>query len=263
MSGQLDVDRLDYLTRDSFFTGVSEGVIGTERIIKMMNVCNNNLVIEEKGIYSIEKFLISRQLMYWQVYLHKTVISAEILLIKVLKRAHQLCTSCENIQCAPALEPFLRKKISKTDFLSNTEYIHSFCTLDDFDIISSIKEWMKHKDLVLSDLSKRIIHRKLFRTLMLDKLPDKNKLKDISKQTSKLLGISEEDTAYYLHWGKIKAQAYDPQHNPIKIFYRNGETKDVKEASTTINLGLISGQKTKYYLTFPKEAESIIRNIIQ
>lgn len=258
VSGQLDVDRLDYLTRDSFFTGVSEGIIGTERIIKMINVCQNELVIEEKGIYSIEKFLISRQLMYWQVYLHKTVISAEVLLIKTLQRAHELCSAGEHVHCSPSLEPFLRKKITKEEFISDNFYIQQFCSIDDFDIISSIKLWTAHGDNILSELSKRVINRRLFRTVLTDRAIKKETLESIIKDVSQNLNISTEEVKYFFHYGKISAQAYDPGHNPIKIFYRDGSLKDVTDASSTINLGLIAGQKTKYYLTFPKELIDII-----
>jgi HD superfamily phosphohydrolase len=262
VSGQLDVDRLDYLTRDSFFTGVSEGVIGTERIIKMMNVFNNELVIEEKGIYSIEKFLISRQLMYWQVYLHKTVIAAEILLIKVLQRAHGLCMAGEHLDCAPPLDLFLRKIISREEFLGSTSYIEQYCNLDDFDIISSIKTWMNHKDKVLSDLSKRVIHRKLFRTILTDLPFSKEQLQLIQKKASVYFDVPFDDAAYYFDSGKISAQAYDPSHNPIKIHFRDGSVKDIALASSTINLGLISGQKTKYYLAIPKEISDDVQTII-
>jgi len=263
VSGQLDVDRLDYLTRDSFFTGVSEGVIGTERIIKMMNVCENQLVIEEKGIYSIEKFLISRQLMYWQVYLHKTVVAAEILLIKVLQRAHYLCVAGEKVECSPALEPFLKKKITKQEFFSSKEYLHLFCSLDDFDVISSIKLWMNHSDKVLSDLSKRVINRRLFRTILLKKPVDKETMDIIRKETALKMNISLEDADFYVNTGKKSAQVYDPNHNPIMIFYRDGSLKDVTEASTTVNLGLISGQQTRYNLTFPKEVGAIVEKIVR
>ncbi len=262
VSGQLDVDRLDYLTRDSFFTGVSEGIIGTERIIKMMNVFNNQLVIEEKGIYSIEKFLISRQLMYWQVYLHKTVIAAEILLIKVLRRAHELCIGGEKVICSPALEPFLKKKITKEEFFSKQEYLEMFCKLDDFDVISSIKLWMNHFDKILCDLSRRVINRKLFRAVLLNKPVSSENLNLLKWEISKKMNISKCDAGFYIDTGKISAQVYDPDHNPINIFYRDGSLKDVTKASTTVNLGLIAGQQTRYYLTFPKEADSIVENIV-
>lgn len=258
VSGQLDVDRLDYLTRDSFFTGVSEGIIGTERIIKMINVFENELVIEEKGIYSIEKFLISRQLMYWQVYLHKTVISAEVLLIKTLQRAQYLCSSGEPVSCSPQLEPFLRKKITKEEFISDHFYLQQFCSLDDFDIISSIKLWMNSKDRVLSNLSQRVIHRRLFRTILTEKKIQSERFERIILDVSKLMNFSVQETSCFFEHGTISAQAYDPEHNPIKIFYRDGSIQDVTDVSSTINLGLISGQKTKYYLTFPKEYFEII-----
>jgi uncharacterized protein len=263
VSGQLDVDRLDYLTRDSFFTGVSEGVIGTERILKMMNVYNNELVIEEKGIYSIEKFLISRQLMYWQVYLHKTVISAEILLIKVLQRAQFLCSQGVPLSCVPALKPFLSQTISKEEFLSDGLYLNHFCKLDDFDIISSMKSWMTEADPILKDLSTRIIDRKLFRTILSDTPFEPEKIRQIQKKISLLMNIPENETSFYLDSGEIRAQAYDPNHNPVKILFKNGTLKDVTEASSTINLGLISGQKTKYYVSFPKEAGEIINQIFK
>jgi len=262
VSGQLDVDRLDYLTRDSFFTGVSEGVIGTERIIKMMNIHNNTLVIEEKGIYSVEKFLISRQLMYWQVYLHKTVISAEILLIKVLQRAHFLCLQGEHVQSSAALEPFLKKAVTSKVFFEDDTYLRLFCQLDDFDVISSIKSWTTHSDSILNDLSNRIINRKFFRTLMFDIEPEEATLALVQHAISEQMNCSDDETVYYLDKGTIKAQAYVPDHNPIQIMFKNGTLKDVTEVSSTINLGLIAGQKARYYLTFPKEAGEKIQQIL-
>lgn len=261
VSGQLDVDRLDYLTRDSFFTGVSEGIIGTERIIKMMSVFNNELVIEEKGIHSIEKFLISRQLMYHQVYLHKTVISAEILLIKILQRAHYLAINNFNIQSSLYLKDFLNTQISKNDFMSDDKLIDKFCHLDDFDIISSIKEWTVSEDKILSFLSKKLINRNLFKTVILDQEPDENLLLKIKQIISDYFKIEMDEVIYLFDYGSFQTHAYDSTHNPINILFRNGSIKDISEVSSTINIGLLSGKSIKYQLTYPKEISELVKRL--
>lgn len=262
VSGQLDVDRLDYLTRDSFFTGVSEGVIGTDRIIKMMNVCDDNLVIEEKGIYSIEKFLIARQLMYWQVYLHKTVISAEILLIKILRRAKMLSTAGEMIQATPALEPFLKQSINKEEFLSDRNMLEQFCKLDDFDIVSSVKYWAEHKEPILRDLSNRLLNRRLLKTELLDFKPTEEQLDNVKNIIVNKLGIMTRDASYYFHYGTVESHPYDFEHNPIQIFYRDGSTKNIIDASTTINPVQLTGTQIKHHITYPKECAIEIQAII-
>lgn len=258
VSGQLDVDRLDYLTRDSFFTGVSEGKIGTDRIIKMMNVHNNELVIEEKGIYSIEKFLISRHLMYQQVYYHKTVMSAEILLIKILKRAKYLASKGVNVPATLCLSEFLNSKINKDDFINNDNLIEKFCKLDDFDLMCSIKEWTRHDDLILSCLSTKLINRNLFKTVILNNEVAEEKLLKIKELISEKFKIEIEETEYFFDYGAFQTFAYDLSHNPIGILYKNGEVKDISLVSSTINLGLLSGYSLKYQLTYPKEINFLI-----
>lgn len=261
VSGQLDVDRLDYLTRDSFFTGVSEGIIGTERIIKMMNVFNNDLVIEEKGIHSIEKFLISRQLMYHQVYLHKTVISAEILLIKILQRAHFLAVNNVNVPSSLYLKDFLNTQISKSDFMSDNKLIDKFCNLDDFDVISSIKEWTVNDDKILSFLSNKLINRKLFKTEIFDQKPDDELVLKIKSIISEFFKIEMDDVKYLFDFGSFQTHAYDSEHNPINILFRNGSIKDISEVSSTINIGLLSGKSIKYQLTYPKEVSELVKKL--
>jgi len=262
VASQLDVDRLDYLTRDSFFTGVSEGIIGTDRIIKMMNVCNNELVIEEKGIYSIEKFLISRQLMYLQVYLHKTVLSAEVLLIKVLQRAHFLAISGIKVPSMPSLEPFLNNKINKKQFLNDNNLIDNFCKLDDFDIIASIKLWSNHSDKILNDLSNKVLNRKLFKTTIFDEPIDNQIINKILSVISNKMKLSDEEAKYYFQYNNIEMQAYNLENNPIKFLYANGKIKNINDILLTINLGLFSDKKLKYYISFPKELEKDIFKII-
>src|ERR1035437_1347350 len=192
VSSQLDMDRLDYLRRDSFFTGVSEGVISSDRIIKMLYVKNDELAVEEKGIYSIEKFIIARRLMYWQVYLHKTVVAAENMLVNILKRAKELSNKGEDLFATPALSVFLKNNYGKKDFLSNTKLLDTFALLDDYDIFSSIKVWMKHPDKILSTLCKYLVERKLFRIEMKKEKIDVSYKKQLVKKAMKLYKVSEK-----------------------------------------------------------------------
>lgn len=257
VSGQLDMDRLDYLNRDSFFTGVAEGTIGVERIIKMLNIWKDQLVVEEKGIYSIEKFLISRRLMYWQVYLHKTVVSAENLLVNILQRARELTLGGTNIYATPALSIFLQNSFSENDFLLNpvvegNTLLDWYSQLDDNDISISIKVWQSHPDTVLSTLSKHLINRKLFR-IQLSNTPiqvDDNLIKEIRKQ----LKLTTEEAKYFVMKGEITNNAYNKHSEKILVLDKIGKTKEMQQASD-INLSALTKTVKKYYLCFPKELD--------
>src|SRR5690606_31719681 len=198
VSGQLDMDRLDYLRRDSFFTGVSEGVISTERIITMLTVHNDHLAIEEKGIYSIEKFIIARRLMYWQVYLHKTVLSAENLLVNILKRAKSLANNNEELFCTPSLRTFLYAQHNLSSFKNNPKLLDEFANLDDYDIMTSVKVWQNHSDKILSKLCKMMVNRNLYKVVINDTRLAKDELNTIKEKFSKQLKISEKEIEYFV-----------------------------------------------------------------
>lgn len=252
ISGQLDVDRLDYLTRDSFFTGVSEGVINYNRIIDMISVQDDNLVVEAKGIYSIEKFLISRRIMYWQVYLHKTVICADEMLIKLLERAKELIKDGVEVNASEPLTFFLKNNISKSEFEHSEEAIRNYALLDDVDVLSAAKSWMNHPDKVLSFLCKSLINRRLFKIKMqnvpLDEtfvLEQKNALKkahDLSDAEVEKLIITNEMTIYL----------YNPKENKINILYKDGSLKDFAEATDQWNISALGHPVSKHYICFPK-----------
>jgi len=251
VSSQLDVDRLDYLSRDSFFTGVSEGVIGTERILKMMTIANDDLAVEEKGIYSVERFIIARRLMYWQVYFHKTVVAAEQMLIGVLKRAHELALSGDKIFAPPALAFFLEKNNNRTNLNAST--LENFIDIDDSDILSSLKVWQHHSDPVLSRLSANLLNRKLFRVVIDSKPISKKNEDDLLKKISATYKISKEDAACFLSYGEIENNAYAPGIDKIWIANKDGSRKDVTEASDQLSQGVISKTVVKYFLCCPKE----------
>ena len=251
VSSQLDVDRLDYLSRDSFFTGVSEGVIGTERILKMMTIANDDLAVEEKGIYSVERFIIARRLMYWQVYFHKTVVAAEQMLIGVLKRAHELALSGDKIFAPPALAFFLEKNNNRTNL--NTSTLENFIDIDDSDILSSLKVWQHHSDPVLSRLSANLLNRRLFRVVIDSKPISKKNEDDLLKKISASYNISKEDAACFLSYGEIENNAYAPGIDKIWIANKDGSRKDVAEASDQLSQGVISKTVVKYFLCYPKE----------
>jgi len=252
VSSQLDVDRLDYLKRDSFFTGVSEGVIGTERIIKMMNVANDELVIENKGIYSIEKFIIARRLMYWQVYLHKTVISAEKLLVKILKRAKELSLNGTDLFASPAFSYFLKNKIDKDSFYSQTETIANFVQLDDYDIMGAIKAWCNAKDPVLSSLSKMLIHRKLYRTEIQTEKFSKSYTDHIINNTQEHLQIPDKDIDYYVFSDLISNNAYKPDYDRIGILQKDGSVVDFANASDQLTIDVLAKTVKKHFICYPK-----------
>ena len=252
VSSQLDMDRLDYLKRDSFFTGVTEGNIGTERIINMLDVVNDHLVIEEKGIYSIEKFLIARRFMYWQVYLHKTVVSAENTLIKILKRAKQLIQNGEDIFSSSSLKIFLKNNYTIDHFKKNDVILETFSKLDDHDIYSCIKEWSNHDDFILSSLSDRILNRKPLKIKTQNEKFSEDKINELKQKVSEKYNISIEDTNYLVFTGKVSNNAYQYHKTHINILMKNGEIKDITDASDQFNIDALSKTVNKYFLCYPK-----------
>ncbi|WP_278035621.1 HD domain-containing protein [Flavobacterium nitratireducens] len=251
ISSQLDMDRMDYLKRDSFYSGVAEGNVNSERLIQMMNVEDDYLVIEEKGIYSVEKFLMSRRLMYWQAYLHKTSLVAELVLTKILKRAKELILKGVVLPCSEPLQFFMQNKIDLASFDTNT--LDLFSQLDDFDIISALKAWQRQDDFILSTLSKMIINRDL---LKIQLTSDKVAIDDLNPLREKFASehnISLADTNYFIFKGKIKNQAYNKEAEPIRILKKDRTIEDVIESSDQLNLKSLSKSVTKYYICFPKQ----------
>ncbi len=250
ISSQLDMDRMDYLRRDSFYSGVAEGNINSERLIQMMNVQDDCLVIEEKGIYSVEMFLVARRLMYWQVYLHKTSVVAELILTKILKRAKELSQKGIILNCSQSLQFFLNNKISLNDF--NNSILEKFALLDDYDVMGAIKEWQFHDDFVLGSLCKMILNRDLLKIQMEDDKPNKERLLSYLEFCIKKYNLSEKEAAYFVFKGKIKNQAYNKNDEPIRILKKNKKVEDVVEASDQLNLKALSKPVTKYFICFPK-----------
>lgn len=250
ISSQLDMDRLDYLRRDSFYTGVSEGAINSERLIAMLHVQDDKLVVEEKGIYSVEKFIVARRLMYWQVYLHKTGIVAEHLLTNVLKRAKQLTQRGIALPTSDALSYFLKNKVTPHNFSKNT--LEIFSKLDDIDIVSSMKFWQYHDDFVLRTISQMLLNRTLLKIKLKNK-PFTDQLianKRVSFQQQH--GISNEEAHYFVFSGSISNQAYDMELDTINLLTKKGKVVDVARASDQLNLKALSKKVVKHYLCYPK-----------
>lgn len=250
VSSQLDVDRLDYLRRDSFYSGVAEGMISADRIIKMMNVQDNQLVIEEKAIYSIEKFLISRRLMYWQVYLHKTVLAAEILLEKTLKRAKELSLAGEELFATPSLEIFLKNKISQCNFLHQDEFmgrslLNIFASIEDDDIIASIKQWQYHDDSILSHLSKCIINRRLYKVHLQSEPADAAWLANLKNEIKEKYGVQDSELNYFITQREYTNKAYIANDNNISLLMKDGSVRELSTA-TDISLSNLSQEVKKY-----------------
>ena len=250
VSSQLDMDRLDYLKRDSFYTGVAEGNINADRLITMLNVVEGELVIEEKGIYSVEKFLMARRFMYWQVYLHKTGLVAEQLLIKTLHRAKALQVMGKEVPCSSVLGYFMTHKITINDF--NAAVLEQFSQLDDVDIMSAIKSWQNHPDFVLSKLSKMILNRELLDIKMKKKEIASEKIESEFLKFKKKHELSDDETAYFVFSGIIKNRAYSQLNQPIKILRENGKIVDVSKASDQLNGKSLSKTVVKYYVCYPK-----------
>ena len=255
VSSQLDMDRMDYLIRDSFYSGVQEGVIGSDRIIHMFNVVEDKLVIESKGVYSIEKFLIARRLMYWQVYLHKTVISAENMLIKVLKRAKKIEQSGNELFGSSALKLFLKNNFTLSDFRKNEEIFKAFTRLDDSDVLGAIKEWQYCEDKILATLSNKIIQRKLLKTKITNKPVSEERLIEMRKKAAKYYNIDIAETAYLVFKDSISNNAYSLNKSNINILYKDGSLKDIVEASDHLNISALSKSVKKHFFCYPKECK--------
>ncbi len=253
VSGQFDMDRLDYLKRDSFFTGVSEGIVNYERLLSMLNVVDDELVIEGKGIYSVEKFITARRLMYWQVYLHKTVLVAEYTIMNVLKRAKQLRLQGADLFATPAFDFFLRNRITNNEFEDNEKVIENFSKLDDYDIFTAMKVWTSHPDLILSTLSNSIVNRRLLKIEMQNEPFDNDFVEDIRKQTMLKLGLTEDEVDYFVFNDQTSNYTYKTGSDKIGILYKNGQVVDIAEASDQLNISLLSVPTTKYFVCYPKE----------
>jgi HD superfamily phosphohydrolase len=257
VSGQLDIDRLDYLNRDSFFTGVSEGVISFDRIIKMLDVNDDLLVVEEKGIYSIEKFLIARRLMYWQVYLHKTVIAAEQMLVKILERAKVLSTEGRKLFATPCFSYFLNNSISREEFKNDPKNLERFTKLDDNDIFTSIKVWTDDEDLILSTLCKHLISRNLYKVEMSNEPPSMEWINELSERVTDKFEVSDDDTSYFVFTDTIKNNAYNFGDGSINILMKNGSIQDITKASDNSNLEALAKTVKKYILCYVKEIRDV------
>ncbi len=251
VSGQLDVDRLDYLTRDSFFTGVSEGVINYNRLIDMMDVADNEMVVEAKGIYSVEKFLISRRIMYWQVYLHKTVLCAEEMLIKIIKRAQYLSRKGMSLPCSNTLLYFLENNIDKKDFIDDEEALIKFSNLDDIDILAAVKSWMYHEDEILSFLCESLMNRKLFKIKIQDKEIAQSKIESKEKELMKRFNINKEEVEYLVIKNKITSYLYNPSHAKIKILNKKNKVEDFTKANDQFNALSVERAVSKFYFCYP------------
>ncbi len=250
ISSQLDMDRMDYLKRDSFYSGVAEGNINSDRLIQMMNVQNDILVIEEKGIYSVEKFLVARRLMYWQTYLHKTSVVAELILTKILKRAKELTQLGIVLPCSESLLFFMQNKITLEDFDKNV--LDKFSYLDDYDVMGAIKSWQFNEDYVLHNLCRMILNRDLLKIQMTEYKPNKERLLEFKNKFIAKEKISEKEADYFVFKGKIKNQAYNKSIEPIYILKKDKSIEDVVEASDQMYLKALAKEVTKYYICFPK-----------
>jgi HD superfamily phosphohydrolase len=248
VSGQLDMDRMDYLTRDSFFTGVSEGVIGYDRILKMLMVHDGELMVEEKAIYSIEKFLVARRLMYWQVYLHKTVVSAEKMLVRILERARQLVMLAVPVpSSSPVLDFFLQQRDEALDMDANLD---KFCLLDDYDVMSTIKIWMFHSDTALSLLSRSLIDRRLLKVRFQATPFDGQYVQEERARVAEKLDIPVEDAGYFVFTGEAVNTAYNPMDERINILFRDGSVRDISEVDNALIRQTLTSTVKKFYICY-------------
>jgi len=258
ISGQIDMDRLDYLRRDSFFTGVIEGAVGSDRIIRMLNVVDDSLVIDEKGIYSLEKFLIARRLMYWQVYMHKTVLSSETLLVNILKRAKEIAGKGLDLYATPSLRFFLYNNIDHSDLIDDGKFTPgliaaNFTRLDDSDVLASAKYWTDHSDKVLSDLAGRLMRRDLFAIeLQNDPFP-LSRVQELTSLVKKMINSKPGLEEYYVFTNSISNLAYTPDAPVVKILLKSGRTADITAVSDMFDHRFLSERITKYFLCYPKE----------
>ena len=252
ISSQLDMDRLDYLRRDSFYTGVTEGNIGSARIIKMLNVKDDHLVVDSKGIYSIENYLMARRLMYWQVYLHKTSVAAEKMLVSALTRAKELASKGVELFASPALRFFLYNDINDRVFKEEPICIENYIKLDDNDIWTSLKIWCEHEDVILSTLSKGIINRNLFKVEISDKSISKERKGEILQKISNQLSITQKEAEYFLYTNAIGKDMYSKEDDSIDIMFKDGSTHDIAYASDMLNISTLSKKVKKYYICSPR-----------
>lgn len=252
ISSQLDMDRLDYLRRDSFFTGVTEGNIGSARIIKMLDVHEDNLVVNAKGLYTIENYLMSRRLMYWQVYLHKTTVSSEKVLVNALSRAKRLAEEGKNIFATPCLKYFLYNNIDAQTFRNDENAQRYYSMLDDNDIWSSLKVWTESEDKILSVLASDIINRRIFKAEVSDEPFDEAYIEEIKDRLSKHLHISKEDTGYLVNTDTVRKDMYDINDDHINMLQKDGTVKDISESSDLLNTALLSKKICKYYLCYQR-----------
>ena len=251
VSSQLDMDRLDYLNRDSFYSGVSEGIIGTDRLIEMLNVRDGQLVLEEKGIYSIEKFIVARRLMYWQVYLHKTVVAAEFMLIHALRRAKFLAKRGDEVFASPALSFFMKQDITENDFHQRKEVLENFAQLDDYDIWSAIKVWQTHSDPILSQLAKSLVNRKLFK-IVISKDPFSDvRIATERKRVQDQYGLTSDEVDYFVYSDILTNKAYNQDKQNINLLMKNGDIIDLTKASDNLNISALAQPVEKYFLCFP------------
>ncbi len=251
ISGQLDIDRSDYLKRDSFYTGVSEGNINSERLISMMNVVDDKLVIEEKGIYSIEKFLTARRLMYWQVYLHKTSLVAEQILMGILRRAKELTQKDVQLEASSALSFFLHSASNQANF--DETALNQFSLLDDYDLMSALKSWQFHDDFVLSHLSKMILNRTLLKIKFKNNPVSETKVEALKQDLALKHTLNTNEASYFVFHGRVDNLAYNPEQGGLKILYKNGKIKDILKASDHLSSKVLSKTVSKYYICFPKD----------
>lgn len=252
VSSQLDVDRMDYLNRDSFYTGVSEGVIGYDRIIKMLTVHRDELMVEEKGIYSIEKFIVARRLMYWQVYLHKTVLSAENMLVKILRRAKELASQGVSLFASPALQYFLYHTITAANFEQEPACLQQFCLLDDYDILGAIKVWAQHPDKILSLLCNWLINRNLFKCILSNEAFDAESIHLLRKKIQQQYGISDKDLDYFVFTGTACLSAYNVNNEKINILFKDGTVKDISSIDNALVSHTLAIPVKKFYICHPK-----------
>lgn len=251
ISSQLDMDRLDYLKRDSFYSGVAEGNINSERLIAMLYVVDDELVLEEKGIYSAEKFIVGRRLMYWQVYLHKTGVVAEKMLVNLLRRANELAKKGDKLSGSKAFSLFLENQISENNF--DFEVLKTFAKLDDYDILSAIKDWISHDDKVLSSLSKMIINRKLLKIELSNDPIDEDYYHSMIDLKKKELEFSDDELNYFVFTDCVQNQAYDSSKSKINIYFKKGAIKDITQASDQLNIQALTKPVIKYFICYPKK----------
>ena len=255
VSGQLDMDRMDYLTRDSFFTGVSEGVIGYDRILKMLTVHEGKLMVEEKGIYTIEKFLVSRRLMYWQVYLHKTVLGAEKMLVRIIERVRALIRAGVAVSSpSPVLDFFLQQET--VTGLVVEKNLDRFCLLDDFDVMSAVKGWMFHPDPILSVLSRGLIDRRLLKVRFQATPFDKNDVRELRETIGRKLSITADEAAYLVFTGEAANTTYNPVDEKINILFKNGSVRDISQVDNALIHQTLSSPVKKFYLCYYDRTES-------